>query len=571
MIDPVTARQRPGRWRGRLLLVLLTALAYANAVPRALVQDDALLAGNPAFEGGLARIPQLFQEPVRRNPAGGARLYRPLAMATLALDHSRGAGDPRAYHETSVALHVVTTAALLGLLGALGAPAVSAWLAALLFGVHPIHTEAVDVAFNRSEVLATLFVVLALWSLAAWARQRPVVAWLAASVLYFLGLLSRESAVTLPVLAVLLRTLFGEGGTWRARLRGAAGAAALLIPFAAYWALRQAALGEPGGGMARSLLADSLLAGEGPWLRVTLVIATLRDYWRMVVWPWPLRATYEGYVVNGVAAAALLHLALVWAAWALRRRAPALGFGIGFFYVALLPSTKLFADPAVLAERFVYLPSAGLAVALGFGFAALQRRWSAAPVWTLGLAAALVLASLTLVRNAEWHSRKSLAEAEARRSPNDWKALLNLSQLRLDEGQPQEALGLCERGLALVPTNPGLHSNRGIALAALGRVPEAEASLRRAIELSGGRTSDRANLARLIAASGRRAEAAAEYTEAIASETGDAERHALRGELLLYCNGDTVAAQAEFEAALALNPRLATARHGLGQLARVGR
>lgn len=50
-------------------------------------------------------------------------------------------------------------------------------------------------------------------------------------------------------------------------------------------------------------------------------------------------------------------------------------FGIAFFYVALLPSTRLFGDPAVLAERFVYLPSLGVAVALAFAFAALGPSW----------------------------------------------------------------------------------------------------------------------------------------------------------------------------------------------------
>src|SRR5262249_21281644 len=154
----------------------------------ALVHDDATLLGPGTRFGGVETIPSLFGHAARSGAGGNPRLYRPLAMATLALDRSFFGGQPSAYHHTSVVLHVGATLVLFGLLAALGTGAPAAFMAALLFGLHPIHTEVVDLAFNRSEILATLGVVGALWWLVAHERSRPVLAWTVAAVLYLAAL-----------------------------------------------------------------------------------------------------------------------------------------------------------------------------------------------------------------------------------------------------------------------------------------------------------------------------------------------------------------------------------------------
>jgi tetratricopeptide (TPR) repeat protein len=548
------------RFAAPLLLALVTGLAYANAAPRSFVYDDnAVIAQNPRF-GGIARLPQLFRESAREGATGNPRLYRPLAMATLALDRSVWGENPRGFHVTSIALHVLATLAVFAALGALSVPSAPAFLAALLFGLHPIHTEVVDVAYNRSEILATLAVLAALVWIWRHVAQRPGVALGGAAVLYFAGLLCRESAVTLPALALLavglLRPVVPRRGLLLAAL------AAAILPFALYLWLRHVLLAEPGGGVARAL-AEGIVGSHSPSARLALVAATVRDYWRMLVWPWPLRASYGDYAVSGVAIAFALHAALAALAWACRRRAAPVTFGIAFYYVALLPSTRLLGDPATLAERFVYLPSAGATIALGLALAALARRYGlwrvAAPV----IALAAVFAALTFERNRDWRSAETLWEAESRHGSNDPWVLLNLSQVRMGQGRLQEAVALCERGERLAPRQWGFASNRGIALATLGRTPEAETAFRRSVTLSGGDPGERANLARVYLITGRRELAEEEFAKAAEAETNEARRHALRGEMLLHCRNDLASAAAEFEAALALEPRLRSARLGL--------
>ena len=551
------------RWLAALVAAA-TALAYVNAAPDAFVFDDGtVIADNPRL-GDVSEIPRLFRETAREGIGGQRRLYRPVAMSSLALDRTLYGPHPRGYHVTSIALHVTTTVALFFLLCALGASPLGAMLAAVLFGVHPIHTEAVDVAFNRSEILACLGVVGALWWVRHWLPRDRRLAWAGAAAIFLLALLSRESAVSLPVLVVLTLVLLPPPVPMNARAWLLA-AAALAVPLVVYLGLRQSVMGEPAGGILRSIGPEGIGGAHDPLHRLSLVAATVRDYWRMVVWPWPLRASYEDYALHGVAGALALHAVLVAAALAAWRRWPALTLGIAFFYVALLPSTRLLADPALLAERFVYLPSAGLAIPLAFGLGALTRRLGAARVVGAVVVVAAALGAVTLHRNAQWHSRHALWEAEYRWGANDWRVLANLSQVRLAQGRFEEAVALCDRGLALMPSQAALQANRGLALSALGRSAEAEESLAAAAHATGD-PGAYANLGRLYASLRRLPEAEAAYGEAMAREKDPAGRHVIEGERSYYCRGDAAGAWRAFQAALTLSPDLPSAKRGVRML-----
>jgi tetratricopeptide (TPR) repeat protein len=545
-----------------VLVAAVTVLAYANAAPRALVYDDeTTIARNPGLT--LRRVFDLFASPARAGVSGNQRLYRPLAMASLALDRAVWAGDPRGYHWTNIGLHASASVLLFALLLALGAPVPAAAAAAAVFGVHPVHTEVVDSAFNRSEILATLGVLGGLWWLWHWLPRRRGLAWTGAAVAYLLALLSRESAVVFPVLAAVVLAGLPAPEPRRWHLRELA---VLVLPFAAYLALRQWAVGEPAGGIARSFGAQGILGSHAPAERLALVAATLRDHWRLLVWPHPLQASYEDYRVHGVAAALALHAALLGLALSSRRRHPTLAVGIVFVYVALVPSTRLFADPAVFAERFLYLPSAGLAIPLAAGLAALAGRFGLRPVMGAVAAVVVALGSATWRRNLDWHSAEALWKAELRASPRDWKAHLNLCRVHLDAGRPAEALAVCDRGQAFAPAEPGFETNRGIALLALGRLGEAEAAFRRALELGRG-ASEALDLARFYVMTGRPALAEGAYTRAIEGEADPARRQAIEGDVLLYCRSDLSGARQAYTAALSLSPGLTLARQGLAVIA----
>src|SRR5581483_11604080 len=456
--------------------------------------------------------------------------FRPLSMGTICLEAALHGMSARGFHLTNVALHLAVTLlayvlALEIVRGRAGTIApVAAAGAALVFGVHPVHTEAVDSIFNRSEVLATLWTLAGLLWLWRLADRRPTVAWVGAGVAYAGALLSKESGVSFPALAILMIVLRHAGEGWRAIVRRATPVATLLVPLGAFLLLRA---------------------------------RTLADALGLLVWPSPLRASYDVYEPHAVAAATIALAALVTVAIVLWRDAPIVGVALAWLLTALLVSTRLVTGLSVapFAERFLYLPSVGPALALAAGLGALGARAGRLAVVVPALALALALGLVTRQRNLDWYSDVALWEHDVAVAPANGTAWMQLTSSLLARGEHARIARLCaEHAGDPSPENGQFLNNCGLAAKALGRYEDAERLFRRAIALGEG-TNVYANLGGLLARLGRPAEAETIFEQAAARETDEAMRHVRRGQMLAIVHPDRGAeARAEFQAALRVSP-----------------
>jgi hypothetical protein len=329
--------------------------------------------------------------------------WRPFCTLTYMLD-ALVTFSPAVFKAQSIAWHVGAAFLVMALARRLLPPrhARFALVAGLLFALHPVTTETVDNASFREDSLVT-FWTLAVLLLALRDRR-----WLAL-VAYALGLLSKESAVVAPVLLALIRVTrpLDERRAAPPLLRE-------LAPFAVvtagYLAIRFGPLSTvgqyasyPGGSLAGTLRGMPVV-----WAH----------YLRLMVLPWPLCADYTGYfafadvaprelVVSAVAVGAFV-VALVVAA---RRGLGLVALGLGWFALALGPVSNFIPVPIPAAERFLYLPLAGLALAAAAGAAALSDRLAPAR-WRLVVAAGgLVLvafAGLVNLRHGAWHDDPTL-------------------------------------------------------------------------------------------------------------------------------------------------------------------
>jgi protein O-mannosyl-transferase len=572
-------------WLAPLCVALLTAAAYANAAPPAAVHDDKFFVPN-VFRldaGGLKRI---FSEDPWGATGAPAGRYRPLLLLVFALDSALFGDDLRGYHLTNIIVHVVTTVALYFVLAAVlakrasgPAPRLAAAVAAAVFGVHPIHTEAVDSVFNSSEMFVALGVVVSFAALVRWEEHHPLRAWTAVGCTYLAALLFRENAAVLPALAAALVWLLHPEEDTAGRARRVLPAVSLVIPLALYFLLRSIALAQVVASSAPSL-AENLTVDDSLTGRLVLFATTMREYLRMMVWPHPLRASYENFTPSAATLAVLLQAAVVattlWA-W---RRAPWLAFGVVFFYVALLPSTRLLtaasqgsgilAQPAagliLVAERTTYMPSLGLAFPLAVGLALLARREGDVAVLACGACLIGTLALITYGRNVDWHSDRTLWEAETRADPTNGDALRLLTGAYLDLHRPSDTAHICDRELRNHPRLAQLANNCAIAYQRTGRPSDAEAAYRRVIDL-GLASVGHANLARLLDQLGRSAEAEQEYLRAIDTEVEPGRKHFRRGQWLLRFHRDRLEdAESEFEQALAILPDWAQAKTALAEV-----
>ncbi len=410
------------RWLAVLCLVALAVVPYLPGRAGDFVGDDVPIVRERVELRSLASVPALFGQ-TYWGEAGRGGLYRPVTLASFALDGAawgRGPrGEPAAAgaHCTNLLLHAAVTLLVLRVLrrrlGAL--PAWAPWLGAALFAVHPVHVEPVVHLVGRADLLAALFGLLALELHRAPGRLARALAPAA----YLAGMLSKEVAAVLPAFLLL--------EAWADRPAGErAGAFArrqvrALAPFAAaaavYLAARGAVLGAAADPPRAWLLyaPGSYVAFPDP--QPFEVVATMAHaawtYLGLLVAPVALSADYSGFphhlgpTLPGVAGA-LAWLALaVGAAFAWRRGAREPGLWLGFLVLTLLPVSNLVvASGVVVAERALYLPSVALAAVVAW---AVRR----APPRAVAVGAALVLGAFALrswTHAPVWRDARALFE-----------------------------------------------------------------------------------------------------------------------------------------------------------------
>lgn len=395
---------------------------------------------------------------------------RPTQLLSLMADAAIWGRHPFGFHLTNLLLHAGVTALLFLFVRRL----VGAWpalAAALVFAAHPLHAEAVAEVANREDLLATFFTLAGLNAAARWgATWRGAVL---AVPCFLLAVGAKETAVVAPL-------LLGLYGWWFRRDE----------PPRAWLALVAAATLVVGGFLvARFALAprESVIFVRKPerlggsWSgTATLQPRIWAFYLKQIVWPRRLCADYGP--VNLRAFTLPISLGLLaavvagqlWLGW----RDRAFAFGAATFWLGLLPVSNLVPLYQPLADRFLYLPLAGLALGAG----ALAARFRRGPL-VLGLLA-LPLAALTWQQQQTWRDELSLWQHTVRINPGSIHGYNNLGCALVNLGRLDEALRAFERSLELSEgKNPDTWAQIALILNERGQTAEADAAFRRAVGL----------------------------------------------------------------------------------------
>jgi protein O-mannosyl-transferase len=565
--------------RRLLLLWALALAAYSNSFQSGLVYDNApALLEDPRIRAVTAQnIRAILTEGYWHvNPGTG--LYRPVTTMSYLLNYAvfKNGADPAGYHWFNFALHGVNVSLVytLGILVFAEPPLALAFAA--IWGLHPLLTESVTYIVGRSELLAAFGVLAGLLCYVRWtsATGRRKHWWLAAMVAaQTIGLFSKESAAILPAILVLYDVTWSEGASWRAR---APAYAALALPFAAFAYLRSQLHTR-----ILTAIGNNLGNSFGPWghLKVFKVIG--KSIW-LFVWPdhlspdysynaiplfeWKLSTWEDGKVLIVVAVC----LGAIAFALRCRRTWKAMFFFVIFFFVASLPTAV---TVGTLGERFLYLPSVGLAGCLVAAIYALGRRlsssWPASPqaAWvTIGVAC-LALAIRTHVRNADWHDELSLWSSAVNVVPEDARAHLSLGNALANiPGRMPDAVAEYRTAVRIEPYNAKLHDYLGRALAKMpGGVPEAIAEFQAALRIQPDAAAVHQDLGSVLAQMpGRLPDAIAEFQAALRSQPDLASAHNSLANALDRIPGRERDAIAEWQAAVRNDPDLAEAHYNLG-------
>ena len=556
----------PADHAGRLwcALILASGFLYVNSLGNPFVFDDQ----NAIIDNTTIRTLTPLRVPLSP-PEETPVARRPLVNLSFALDYARGGADAEAFRPTNLAIHLLAGLVLFGVVrralraGAAGVAdprqaTALAGAAALLWVVHPLHSETINYISQRTTSLMGLCYLLTFYcALRGIGGRRE---WHAAAVVACAaGMACKESMVTAPLLVVLFERVFVFPSMRQAirthgRFYGA---------LAATWGVL-AALMAWGG---RTTVGFD--AGISAWAYLLNQLPILVDYIRLALWPTALVVDYglpRELRLADVALPALVVLTLAAVTLLSLRRWPRAGFALAAFFILLAPTSSIV--PIVTevgAERRMYLPLAALlAVAVcsvgrwlelpprlspASGHARIYRRWLPAAALAV---LAMLLGAATMRRNAEYQSTLSLAQTTVERRPHG-RAHYALAHALFEEGQRPEALASFRRSS---PDFPPADFALGSELLVDGKTEEGIARLRRFIERMPEHPavpSARHSIAAGLAISGKSDEAIAELRDLLSGNARLPRAQALLGRLLLL-NEQPGAAVPHLETALAALP-----------------
>ncbi len=447
-----------------IALGLIAFLFYCNTFSNEWAYDDMLvIVQNEYVHQGIAGIPKLFNADAfesygrsqneENNQLTGGR-YRPLSMVTFAieqqilgLDHTDFSDTSKAgvkaalklrqqklnsdmhfRHVVNVLLYALSIVVLLLFLRKIVFPTqpLAAFLAALLFAVHPLHTEVVANVKSRDEIMSLLFVCLTFTMAFKYLDNKKLRDLIWACIWLLLALLSKEYAV---VMIVLIPLSFFIARNYSPK-QSITSALPYLAPLVIYLMLRLSAV-KPGGDGLEGDIMNHPYAFATASEKIASEIAVLLNYLRLLIFPHPLTSEYTynqiPYVDFGnvwVWVSFAVHATLVWLLVRYVKKRHMAGFAIAFYLFFLLLVSNLVVNiGAPMGERLIYHSSVGFAILVALvlqqGYTYLKEG-AAAKAVLAALMTIIVVASgiKTIARNADWKNNATLFLKDVNTSQN---------------------------------------------------------------------------------------------------------------------------------------------------------
>jgi tetratricopeptide (TPR) repeat protein len=556
-----------GSWWGIGLVLALSFAVYIPTLRYQFVHDDrGQIVENPAVHSWHA-VPTYFTAQVWSAvmPEELGNYYRPIFLMWLRINTAIFGSHAWGWHLTTILAHVLATWLVYLLAWRLGTGRNVALVAALIFGLHPAHIEAVAWISGVTEPLLAVFLIAALL---AYMHSRVeggrAFKWKVISlVLYAFALLEKETALIFPGLLLAYEWIYG--GEWGKPIK---------VSRVLRW----------GGEALRRIWPCFLLIGlyvparfnalKGFSHVVTALSAaqliftwpSLVEFWiRHLVWPAGLSTFYDFPAVFHPTLANFILPAIIDVCVGLalfisvRRSRPAAFFAV-CLVLPLVPllNIRVFIANDFAHDRYLYLPSVGLAVLLALlleKVCAGPPRWFGVPASFLGyvLCLAVAMSYGTVTESSYFRDNLTFYAYNLSKAPHNPDAASNYATVLAEAGWYGPAL---EKYLDVVnhyPTYWNPTYNLALTYYKMGKMPEAEAYFLQAIRIKPENPDEYFYLGMTLFRSGRTPEAIASERHAIAIRPSGYAYHFALG-VMLKTQGDLAGALREFQQELANHP-----------------
>ncbi len=437
-----------------ILIALLCFIIYMAIYRAPWLSDDVFCVTTNEAIRSLSNTGAFFLDPVKTTaPLIEWRgMYRPIQTLSFALDYRLWGLRPFGFHLSNVVIHAIVSCLVYTLCNTVGISARFSLLAALIFAAHPANVEPVMWVSSRNAGLSLTFLLASflLFFRSRGIRRFPS-AMLAASLgLFMLAVLSKETAIVLPVMLVARDVLLPRTGkpVFRRTVIEYCMFAAVI---AAYFIWRTALL---------KLVAQQEYWGGGLLSTMLTMSKCFALYLKIVFFPSikncmnyavPIATSVYDHLVAGSIGILMLFCVLGALAW---RFNPLAGFGLTWFCLGLLPVSNVIPLVELMAERFLYLPLVGIAISAASFMEKIEDVCAARMRKALYLMIAMLLivySSITIGKSSAWRDPEILLTQSLEAYPHDFAMRMGLGLMYHERGLYLDALNEYAHALRASP------------------------------------------------------------------------------------------------------------------------
>lgn len=405
------------------IIAIAGLILFFNTLENEFVFDDESVVQNNLSIQTLSTIPDYFTAEDGFHKVIG-RYYRPIVSTTYNIDYALWELDPWGFHLTNVLIHIIACLILFALLQELFKGKkyglIGSLIGTLVFLVHPVHTEAVSWVSGRTDSMVTIFFFASFLFYVRYYKAREskkqadredagrMLVW--ALILYFIGLLSKEMIITMPVILILFDFLFrGKSFAYLKNNMKAYGWFFAVTGF--YLLLRTWLLSDIPERESYLYFKDMDFVTV-----IATMVKTIPVYFKLLFAPVGLLYHYNGFLSDArtfadgaVIGSIIFVLALIGVAvFAYRKNLGPVAFCIIFFFISLAPVMNIVPTMSLMAERFLYMTSFALSLMIVYLIVNYITKKNQNAILGASAIVIIIFSILTFQRNTDWKDNNTL-------------------------------------------------------------------------------------------------------------------------------------------------------------------
>lgn len=479
-----------------LLLVVVGFVLYTNTFQNQMFWDD----DDGILKNQFIQNWQYFPKYFSKNLIAGAGLlsnyWRPMLLSVFSLEWHLWESWAPGYHFANTSFHIADAVLLFFILFYIFK---NRWLAvftALIFLVHPLQTEAVSYVSGLGDSLSVFFIFLGLLFYIKFrvSGKTPLKSsfYFLSPMMYILALMSKETAVIMPVLIFIVDFFFLSRHraelSLKVKLKEIGKAILPFLILAGIYILLRATILNFANTF--NLYNEKNIFTSNFYVRLFTFFRVLTIYFGLLFWPFNLHMERGVEIATSLFSPSVIFggfifLGLLALAFSQFKRFPVLSFGILWFFIGLAPTSNLLIPiSGLLYEHWLYLPMIGIFSILIYLGTLVGKKYNLQKILIGILIAFLIFLSvLTIDRNRDWRDPITFYNQTLKYAPNSYRVINNLGMAYDDKGDYEQAGKTYPRAISLDPSNPVAYHNLGNTYRETGKIDSAIENFKTAILL----------------------------------------------------------------------------------------